>query len=99
MPRKTSSSPLAARLAELNITAEEAATLARLPLADVEAMIDGSATAPDVQFRWLADDTDALRRVGQLRRTHTRNLEGEGVRYAGVAGLPDGTSDIEKVTG
>jgi hypothetical protein len=90
--------PLAAKLDQLGIGIEECAKIARLPLAEVEAMVNGDAPVPDVPFRWLADDADAARRVDQLRRTHTTTLEGDGARQAGVT-VPYGTSDIGKKTG
>jgi hypothetical protein len=97
MPRKPTLSPFAARLDALGVSPAEAAQIARLPLEDVEAMVDGGPVA-DVPFRWLEDDADAARRVDQLRRTSARSLRGEGATQAKVT-VPYGTSDVDKVTG
>lgn len=90
--------PLAARLEELSISVEEAAGIARLEIEDVQAMVKGDAEVPDVPFRWLADDADAVRRVDQLRRTRVQNLESDAARahgmpqpsYGGFAGTTGG---------
>jgi hypothetical protein len=91
-----------ARLASLGILSAELGQIIGRSAATVDRWREGRAT-PDseslVLLRPLADDTDALRRVNQLRRTHTRTLEGDGVRYAGIENVPYGTSDIGKVTG
>lgn len=93
-------SPLARRLAELEISAEELAAIVRRPVELVEAWIN---TGPDTEalvlLRFLDDPEDAARRVSQLRRTHTTTLEGDGARYAGIAAPPYGSGDIGKKTG
>jgi hypothetical protein len=98
---KPALSPLAAKLDQLNITVEEVAAVCRVP---VEVVTNWIENGPDdegaIRLRWLAndDDADALRRVGQLRRTHVRNMAGDGATQAGVT-VPYGTSDIGKTTG
>jgi hypothetical protein len=99
MPKQTSPTPLAARLTELHIEPRELAALVRRPVEDVQKWLaDGPDAEGAILTRFLADDTDALRRVNQLRRTHTRNLSGDGATQAGVT-VPYGTGDIGKVTG
>ncbi len=82
---------LTSRLDELGITPAEVAQIVKRPIELVEAWID---TGPDTEgvvlLRFLSDDADALRRVDQLRRTHTRNLRGDGATQAGVS-LPYGS--------
>ncbi len=100
MPRKTSPSPLAQRLAELSISVEECAAVVKRPVELVRTWIDnGPDTEGIVLLRFLDDDADALRRVEQLRRTHTTTLRGDGMEYAGIEGVPYGTQDADKVTG
>lgn len=75
-------SPLAARLAQLEITADEVAQIASVPVETVEDWIkDGPDAEGKVLLRFLADDADALRRVAQIRRTFHRNYA-EGDRGA-----------------
>jgi hypothetical protein len=84
MPKPTSTS-LAARLTELEISPEELAALVKRPAEDVTRWIkDGPDEDAAVLLRFLAADDDALRRVDQLRRTHTRDLRGDGMSYAGI---------------
>lgn len=75
-------SPLAARLAQLEITAAEVARIASVSVETVEDWIENGPDAEGkVLTRWLADDADALRRVAQIRRTFHRNYA-EGDRSA-----------------
>jgi hypothetical protein len=102
MSRKPTSNPLADKLDRLGIAPKELAGVIRRPVDEVGDWYDGTAK-PDadalVLLRFLDDDTDALRRVEQLRRTRTQTLEGDGARYAGIANVPYGTGDISKMTG
>lgn len=97
-------SPLAERLAELSITADELAAIVKRDPAEVAAWIDGS-TEPDAEaavlLRVLDDDADALRRVQRVRNKRTQPLKGDdwqtksvdipyGGGYAGAdAGRPE----------
>jgi hypothetical protein len=75
-------SPLAARLAQLEITAAEVAKIASVPVETVEDWIkNGPDAEGKVLTRWLADDADALRRICSTRRTFKRNYA-EGDRGA-----------------
>lgn len=97
MPKQ---SALAERLEALAITVEEVAAVCRVEVEDVERWVKAEALGGEaaVSLRWLADDADALRRVGQLRRTQTRSMGGDGAAHAGVS-VPYGTGDIGKATG
>jgi hypothetical protein len=103
MSRKATTSPLRTRLAELSISAEELAELIGRRVSDVMPWVEGK-TEPDagakVLLRFLSnEDSDALRRVAHLRRTNTRNLEADGVRYGKIENIPYGTHDVNKTTG
>ncbi len=98
-PRKSTPSPLAARLSELAIEPHELAALCRVDLSTVETWIaDGLDGESAILTRFLADADDARRRVEQLRRTYTRTLEGEGSAHSGVT-PPYGTADIGVLDG
>lgn len=98
MPKQT---PLAARLNQLGISAAELAAIVLRPTEEVELWLTAKSLGGEaaVLTRFLADPEDAARRVSQLRRTVTQNLEGDGAKYAGVAAPGYGTNDIGKVTG
>jgi hypothetical protein len=96
----TKTNTLRARLAELDITAEELAAIISYDAGTVVSWVEGTAEPTDeerVLLRFLASDDNALRRVGQLRRTRTLPLRGEGdARHLAV---PYGNHDAGHVTG
>jgi len=98
--RKSTSNPLADRLAELGISPAELAAIVGVRVEEVHDWIENGPPAHGrVLTRFLHADDDALRRIAQSRRTDTTTLEGDGARYAGIKGVPYGTSDIGKTTG
>ena len=89
------------RLDQLGISIEECSALVYRSPAEVEEWMQAK-TLPDeaaVLLRFLSADADALRRVNHLRRTFQGDLRGAGINYAGIEGVPYGTSDVGKVTG
>jgi hypothetical protein len=92
MPRKPALSPLAAKLDQLGITVEECAAVCGVPVEVVTGFIENGPDAEGaIRLRWLDDDADGQRRIDQLRRTHTRDLRGDGMTYAGID--PDRVAD------
>ena len=91
---KTATNPLSDRLEALAITPAELATIVGRSVEEVEGWVNAEAPLGGeaaVLVRFLADAADAQRRVGQLRRTHTRDLRGDGMAYAGID--PDKLAD------
>lgn len=90
MPRKSTPSPLAARLAELKISAEECAQIVKRPLEQVESWLDGE--EPDgeshVLLRLFIDEDRARAATlaaERIRSKHIHGWQGEDWQTADVA--------------
>jgi hypothetical protein len=77
---------LHARLAELGITPAELAAMVSRSDSEVEEWLTADPLPADAKIltRFLADDTDALRRLHAVRHTYKQSLESDCARIAGA---------------
>jgi hypothetical protein len=91
-PRKPPLSPLAAKLDQLGITVEEAATVCGVQVEVVTDWLENGTDAEGaIRLRWLDDADDAQRRINHLRGAYQGDLRGAGINYAGISGVPYGS--------
>lgn len=94
---------LAKLMNQRGVSAAHLAAITNLAAEDVEAFQRGAAE-PDadaayLMARALDDSYRARLAIEAQKKTITTTLEGDGAKYAGITGVPYGTSDIGKKTG